>query len=183
MANEKPVTKTVKRELSKGVSKEVSKGVSKEVSEPGVLIAKAIAFNLPISIKKSTEVCNFIRNKKLHRAKKILSEVIEKKLAVPFKRYNMDRAHRTGIAAGAYPIKTASYILKVLQNVEANAENKGLDTTNLKISHLVANKGNKTFHFGRKRRRKMKRTHIEIKVQEIQETQKKSAKTTKKTKK
>ncbi len=138
-----------------------------------VLTARSIYFNLPISTKKSVEICDFIRNKKLEDAKFFLGQVINKKSAVPFKRYDMDLAHKTGISAGAYPIKAASYILKVLQNVEANAENKGLDRSNLKISYLIANKGTKIFHSGRKLRRKMKRTHIEVRVEEIKESNKK----------
>ena len=131
-------------------------------------IATAKAYNLPISLKKSIEICDFIKYKGLKKAQIILNNVIDKKIAVPFKRYNMDTGHKPGIAAGRYPKKASSEILKLLNSAEANAENKGLDTEKLVISKLIANKGNKMFHPGRHRGIKMKRTHLEVKLEEAQ---------------
>ena len=126
-------------------------------------IAKASATSLPISTKQSIEVCNFIRNKKLEKAKAILERVLEKKEAIPFKRFGSDTGHKKGkIGTGRYPQKTAEEILKLLNSVEANAQDKGLNTDDLKIIQLIANKASTPWRFGRKRRRKSKRTHIEI---------------------
>lgn len=41
-----------------------------------------------------------------------------------------------GWAAGRYPVKAAEQVLKVLENAEANAEYKGMDTENLFIEHI-----------------------------------------------
>ena len=49
-----------------------------------------------ISAKASVEICNMIRNKPIETAKKILERVIEKKQAVPYKRFNMEIPHRKG---------------------------------------------------------------------------------------
>ena len=133
-------------------------------------IAKASGMSLPISTKQSIEICNFIRNKTLEKAKAILERVLEKKEAIPFKRFGSDTGHKRGaIGAGRYPQKTAKEILKVLDSVEANAQAKGLNSNDLKIIQLIANKASTPWRFGRKRRRKTKRTHIEIIVKSKKE--------------
>ena len=123
--------------------------------------------NVSISTKDSIEICNFIRYKPLIKAKQMLQKVLEKKIAVPFKRYNLDLGHKPGIASGRYPEKPIKEILKLLDLVQANAENKGLDGENLVITKLIANKGLHQMHYGRKRSRRFKRTHLEIFVKEI----------------
>ncbi len=133
-------------------------------------IAKASGMSLPISTKQSIEVCNFIRNKTLEKAKAILERVLEKKEAIPFKRFGSDTGHKKGpIGAGRYPQKTVKEILKILNSVESNAQVKGLNTDDLKIITIIANKASTPWRFGRKRRRKSKRTHIEIIVKSKEE--------------
>lgn len=125
--------------------------------------------NLPISTKQTIEIAGFIRGKNLKKAKSLLSQVLEKKIAVPFKRYNRDVGHKPGkIAAGRYPKKATEHILILLNSLEANAENKGLNVDNLKISEIMVNKGSNQWHYGRMRRRKMKRTNVKIKTIEIE---------------
>ena len=66
------------------------------------------AYALSISTKQSVEIASFIRNRKISQAKSLLSEVINKKRAVPFKRYNRDTGHKPGkIASGRYPEKAS----------------------------------------------------------------------------
>jgi large subunit ribosomal protein L22 len=130
-------------------------------------IAIARMLNLPISTKQSVEIASFIRNKTTEKAKQLLNRVLEKKTAVPFKRYNRDVGHKPGkIASGRYPQKATKEFLKLINLVEANAENKGLDTKNLVIFDIRANQGEQVLHFGRHRGRKMKRTHLTIAVKE-----------------
>ena len=128
--------------------------------------AKAVGRSLSISTKQSIEICNFIRKKQVQKAKMMLNDVIEKKIAVPFKRFTAV-GHKPGkIASGRYPEKSAKEILKVLESAEKNAQFKGLNTSNLIISHTCAHKASRPWHYGRQRRIKMKRTHIEIIVEE-----------------
>ncbi len=129
-------------------------------------MARVLGRDLPISTKQSIEICNFIKKKKVKEAKKLLGKVMEKKLAVPYKRFNKDIGHKSGIAAGRFPQKTAGQITKLLDEVETNAQNKGLNVDDLYIIHLCAHKASAPWHYGRQRRRKMKRTHIEIVVEE-----------------
>lgn len=133
--------------------------------------ATANSYNLPISTKKSVEVASFVRGRKLSQAKMLLSKVLEKKVAVPFKRYNMDTPHRKGkgIAAGRFPQNVTKYFLVLMNTVEANAQDKGLDTNSLMIKEVKANQGTQQMRPSRHPRRLMKRTHLSIQVEEKQQ--------------
>ena len=121
---------------------------------------------LPVSFKHSFEICNFIKNKNVSDAKKILQNVIEKKTAVPFRRYNLDLGHKKKIGPGRYPERASKQFIKLIETVEANAQFKGLNTSNLVIAHISSHKAAKSWHYGRKSRRRMKRTNVEIVVEE-----------------
>ena len=129
-------------------------------------MAIALGVALPISFKQSVEICNFIRNRNVNEAKKTLREVMDKKTAVPFRRFDFDLGHKKKIGPGRYPNKASREIIGLIENVEANAQFKGLNTSNLIITHISAHKAGKAWHYGRKSRRKMKRTNIEICVEE-----------------
>ncbi len=129
-------------------------------------MARGIGVALPVSLKHSVEICAFIKNKGVSDAKKILLGVIDKKTAIPYRRYDSDLGHKKSTGPGRYPEKTSKEIIKLIENVEANAQFKGLNTSNLVITHISANKAGKAWHYGRKSRRKMKRTNIEICVEE-----------------
>jgi len=141
--------------------------------------AVARARNMPISTKQVIEISNFIRGKTVKRSKVLLQGVVDKKVAVPFKRFNMDTGHRRGrIAAGRFPQKSAKHVLQLLNTLEANASNKGLDGDALYIKAIIPNRASRPQHFGRFLRRRMKRTHLEIIGEELvekeaKETQKK----------
>ena len=127
---------------------------------------KAVGLLMPISTKQSIEICNLIRGKNLQKAKKILSEAKDMKRPIPFKRFTEGAGHKHGIGPGKYPVKACGEILDLVNLVEANAQHKGLDTSSLEIIHICANKGPKSWHYGRQSRIKMKRSHIEIIVEE-----------------
>lgn len=128
--------------------------------------ARAIGKDLPISIKNSTEICNYIRGNKVELAKKKLQDAIDMKAAIPFKRFTKDIGHKRNIAAGRYSLKACMNIMSVLDSAVANARNIGLNTNNMTIKTIIANKAARPYRQGRKRRVKMKRTHIEIIVSE-----------------
>ena len=141
-------------------------------------IAIASKKSVPISMKNSVEISSFIKGKTTEKAKNLLKRVLEKKVAVPFKRYRHDITHKKGnISAGKYPIATTKYFLELIEDVEANAKQKGM-VQPYKIIYLVANKGPKTWHYGRTRGITAKRTHLEIKVREVKKQQKESVKKT-----
>lgn len=129
--------------------------------------ARAYGSALPISTKQSIEICNFIRGKNLNKAIAHLKRVLEMKGAIPYKRFTDGVGHKPGIASGRYPQKASKHILELLESVKSNASVKNLDTDNLRITHLVANKASRPWRYGRQKRRKAKRTHVEIIVKEI----------------
>lgn len=141
-------------------------------------MARAIGMALPISFKQSVEICDFIKNKNVNDVKKNLQNVIDKKTAIHFKRYNWDLGHKKKIGPARYPERASKEFIKLIESVEANAQFKGLNTSKLVIAHISAHKSGKSLHFGRKTRRKMKRTKIEIIVEEKPEVKhKKESKT------
>ena len=103
--------------------------------------AKAMGKELKISPKKAYELANAIRGKKVEKAKAYLEQVIEKKVAVPYKRYKKGIPHRRGMDAGRYPVNAAKSFLKVIQNAESSANKKNLPKEKLKIVHLSVNRG------------------------------------------
>ena len=129
--------------------------------------AKAKANAISISTKHCIEICSYLRKKNMEKAKELLKLAIEKKKAIPFKKFTGDVGHRKGnLASGRFPVKACREILKLLETVEANAQFKGLNTSNLIISHICANKASTPWRYGRQIRRKGKRTHIEVVVKE-----------------
>ena len=112
--------------------------------------ARSVIRDAPISYKEAYEVCKVIRGMMLREAKEFLKRVIELKEPVPYTRYKLGIAHKPGLSIrwskwktpiGRYPVKVAKYILKLLENVENNASNKGLNVDRLKIVHIAAHKG------------------------------------------
>lgn len=142
--------------------------------------ARAVGNDLSISTKKAIEICSFIRGRSTERAKKILTQAIEKKQPIPFKRFTEGAGHKKGkIAGGKYPIKACTEILIIIESAEANASYKGLSTDNLIISHIKADKASTPLHYGRHRGRSMKRTRVEVSVDESKKEVKKPAETKK----
>ena len=130
--------------------------------------ARIKGVNMPISFKHSYEISNFLTGMNLSKAKAYLDDVLVLKRAIPFTKFKGDVGHRPGkMGPGKYPFKASKTILQMLKDVEANAQFKGLNTGSLVIKSMIANKGENAFHPGRKRRRKFKRTHLEIVVESI----------------
>lgn len=87
---------------------------------------------------------------RLEEAKKLLEAVTEKKRAIAFRRYKKEVPHRSQeqpFYAGRYPVKAAGRILKLLEELEANAEYKGLDIDRLRIIHAASQRGMKIRKF------------------------------------
>ncbi|MDP8002756.1 MAG: 50S ribosomal protein L22 [Caldisphaera sp.] len=110
-------------------------------------IAKAIIREVPVHPKVMVEVANSIYGMPLQKAKRYLNEVIAKREAIPFRSSHKKVSHKKGLSdrwgwpSGRYPVKAAKYMLKVLDNVENNAENKGLEVDKLVIFHIGIGKG------------------------------------------
>ena len=128
---------------------------------------------LPISPKHCIEISNFIRNKSIKFAKTQLSLVLEKKVAIPLRRYNKDKGHKPGkIAAGFYPQNASNAILKLLNSLEGYAQHKGLDKDNLYIKEIISNRASTSYHYGRIRGIKNRSTNIKIVAAEMKKKEK-----------
>uniref|UniRef100_A0A7C4W3S3 Large ribosomal subunit protein uL22 n=1 Tax=Geoglobus ahangari TaxID=113653 RepID=A0A7C4W3S3_9EURY len=106
--------------------------------------AKAMGYEMEISFKHAVEICRAIKGMKIDEAIKYLEEVVEMKRAIPFRKHKKKVPHRRGLEkwyAGRYPTKATKHIIKVLKNLKANAEYKGLEVEKLVITHAQAKKG------------------------------------------
>ena len=83
---------------------------------------------------------------KLSDAKKLLERVVEKKQAIAYRHYKKEVPHRRQLTepwfAGRFPQKAAGRLLRLLEELEANAEYRNLDTERLKIIHAAAQRAN-----------------------------------------
>jgi large subunit ribosomal protein L22 len=137
-------------------------------------VARACTHNIPVSTKHTIEICTYLRYKSTKEAKSILEKVIAKKAPIPFVRFKRNVGHKAGIAAGRFPVKAAKEMLQMVKSVEANAQFKGLNVDNLKITKILANHAPIPFT-GNRQHRGTKRTHVEIEVAEFVSGKKESA--------
>ena len=117
----------------------VNKGYT-TISDPDIS-AKARAQDQPVSPKFAREVAGMVRGLNVNTAVMMLEQVIEKKRAVPLKRYNKRVSHKKGVGPGRYPVKASRAILGVIQSAMSNAEYKGLDVSNMAISTISVARG------------------------------------------
>ena len=129
-----------------------------------------------ISHKHAREVALAIRGMSIENAREFLESVIAKQIAVPYRRYNNEVAHRSnirdGFFSGRFPKKTAREFLKLLDNLESNGEYKGMDLDRLKIVSAVTHKGTKLERFtpramGRSSPKIDTLVHVELVAQEV----------------
>lgn len=151
--------------------------VAEEELDPEKTV-RASGRELRVSHKHAREVCKTIKGMMLTQSKQYLRDVMDKKQAVPFRRFKKKLGHRHGLEkayAGKYPVKAAKHILKVIEGAEANAEYKGLDTERLRIIHASAYPGMKIKRYmerahGRSTQKFKTLSHVEIVLEEQAET-------------
>ena len=96
-----------------------------------------------ISHKHARETATAIKGLTIEKARDYMLSVIAKERAIPFRRFKNQVGHRSdpGMMSGRYPEKTAGEFLKLLDNLESNAEYKGMDMDRLKIINATTHKG------------------------------------------
>ncbi|MDG6929093.1 MAG: 50S ribosomal protein L22 [Nitrososphaerota archaeon] len=107
---------------------------------------RASGREVDISPKDAREVCQSVKGLLVPAARRLLEEVVDLKRPVAFRRFKLKRGHRKelqGFATGGYPSKAAASILAVLDNLQNNAEHKGLNIDRMKIIHASAYAGRK----------------------------------------
>ncbi|KAF8473317.1 ribosomal protein L22/L17 [Kalaharituber pfeilii] len=110
--------------------------------------AKARGSFLRVSFKNTRETAQAISGMKLPRALAFLENVKAHKEAVPMRRYaggtgRCAQGKQFGVTRARWPVKSATFLIDLLKNAEANADLKGLDTANLSISHIQVNQAPK----------------------------------------
>jgi large subunit ribosomal protein L22 len=138
-------------------------------------VVKGSLREVRISPKDSIEVARWLKGLSLAEAREKLRAVIEKKAAVPYKRYNKKVPHRRGLLkyyAGRYPIKAASKILSLIQSMISESENRNLDIEKMRIVHASAYGGRKIKRympraFGRASPKFSILTHFELIAKEV----------------
>ena len=145
-------------------------------------MARVYGSDLSISSKHAIEICTKLNSKTLNQAKDILNDVINMKKPIEFRRFSHGAGHKKGMAAGKFPVKASKEVLKLVESLEANAQQKGLNTAALVLVHTCANRASSPMHYGRRSGRAMKRSHVEM-VAEEREIQKPKAKAKPKTEK
>ena len=128
-------------------------------------VAKAAITNVPLSTKTAVMVAQFLRGKSVKRAQRDLKEVLTYEQAVPFTRFSEGAGHKTKIGPGKFPQKAAEHFLKLVNSVEANAQDQGMGE-DLVIVGCTAQQGARGYSYGRWRGRKTKNSHIEMVVAE-----------------
>lgn len=126
-----------------------------------------------MSHKHAREVAVAIKGLSIEKARDYLQAVINKDRAVAFRRFKNQVGHKAdpGMMAGRYPQKTAKEFIKVLDNLESNAEYKGMDLDRLKIINATVHKGRLLKRFtpramGRSSAKNDAMTHVELVAQE-----------------
>ncbi|KAF9734335.1 60S ribosomal protein L17 [Paraphaeosphaeria minitans] len=110
--------------------------------------ARARGSYLRTSFKNTRETAQAINGWRLERALTFLGNVIEHKEAVPMRRYagstgRTAQGKAFGVTKARWPVKSAEFVLGLLKNAEANADTKGLDTSNLVVKHIQVNQAPK----------------------------------------
>ncbi len=114
--------------------------------------------SLPISMKHSVALCNFIKGKEIDEARELLEKASKKKIPVPMKG---EIPHKKGIMSGRYPINAINHFIKLIKSLRANALINDIEFEKYKIA-CKANIASRPYkRFGRGR---FKRTHITIKL-------------------
>jgi large subunit ribosomal protein L22 len=127
-----------------------------------------------ISHKHAREVAVAIKGLSIEKARDYLQAVINKDRAVAFRRFKNQVGHKSdpGMMSGRYPQKTAKEFIKVLDNLESNAEYKGMDLDRIKIINATVHKGVTIKRFipramGRATPKNDVLTHVELVGQEV----------------
>merc|ERR1712205_258735 len=108
---------------------------------------KAKGSDLRVHFKNTRETAMAIKNMSLEKAKKYMEDVIDKKRAIPFRRF-CGGVGRTSQAAPAgstngqarWPKKSCEFLLGLLRNAEANAEMNDPDVDKLFVTHIQVNR-------------------------------------------
>ena len=136
-----------------------NKDAKKNTKKSGAREAVVNGKDLPLSKKHCMAICDFIRGKRIEEALLLMEKAAAMRIAVPMKG---EIPHRKGrIMSGRYPIKAAGYFVRMLKQLNANAENKEMDIDKGVIECKADRAARPYKRFGSMR---FKRTHVTLKL-------------------
>jgi ribosomal protein L22 len=142
------------------VSDEKKKKVIQKKSEKTVAVVNAD--NLPISTKVSTEICRFIKGKKIQTAILELEQVTKLRRAIPMRG---EYAHRRGkMMGGKYPKNASEHFIIILKSLSSNA-------SSLNIHEPIITKASPSIGsrpYGRFGAVRHKRTHVILEAKSME---------------
>ncbi|MFB6244707.1 MAG: 50S ribosomal protein L22 [Halobaculum sp.] len=118
-------------------------GISYSVEADPDTTAKGMLRDRNVSLKHSKAIAREITGETVADARAYLEAVIAEEQSVPFRQHNSGVGHRSDIDgwdAGRYPQKAAEEFLKLLTNVENNADRQGFDAESMEIAHTAPHK-------------------------------------------
>lgn len=100
---------------------------------------------LRVHFKNTYEAAKMLKGKTIAASKRYLEDVLAHKRCVPIQRFNKHvartgQATEFGVTQGRWPEKSVKILLGLLQNLEANASAKQLETDKLVIQHVQVNR-------------------------------------------
>ena len=111
---------------------------------------KARGTHLRVHYKHCREIAHAILGRGLKNARQYLENVLEYKDAIPFTKYksgigrhSVAKKYKATGDKVSWPIKATKTFLDLITNLESNAEVKGLNIENVKITHANVNQAPK----------------------------------------
>lgn len=106
---------------------------------------KSRGVELRVHFKNTYEAAKMLKGRTIRNAQRYLEDVLAHKRCVPIQRYNSHvartgQATEFGVTQGRWPEKSVKVLLGLLQNLEANASAKQLETDKLIIQHVQVNR-------------------------------------------
>jgi large subunit ribosomal protein L17e len=110
--------------------------------------AAAKGAHLRVHFKNTRETANAIKGMNVVKAQKFLKSVLAKKQAIPFRHHTGGvgrKAQNKGLGTSQvrWPEKSVKMVLDLLKNAQSNADQKGLDTKSLSVTHVQVNRAPK----------------------------------------
>ncbi len=127
---------------------------------------RTLGKGINISFKEAYEVANAIRGLNIKKAEALLQDVLAKKRAIPYKRYNRGIGHKGNVGPGRYPLSSSSAFLELLDELKANAEYKGMNKDNLLLIHVATHNGGVSSGYYKGMPHNTPITHIELVAKE-----------------
>lgn len=110
---------------------------------------KSCLHNVKVSFKKTRETCSTLRGRTVEGCIEYLQNVIAKKECVPMRRYRYG-VHSTPQARafdgkyactkGRWPLSSCQTMLRIMENVKANAVQKSINVSDLVIKMVSVNR-------------------------------------------